>query len=250
MPKQPTIEDRIRLCERPSGKVAMHQNWRELLFLHWKIDPAVIQATLPPNLYVDTYDDAAWLGLVPFLMRDIRPPHLPSFPPISNFLEMNVRTYVHDEHGRPGVWFYSLDANQPLAVFVAQTFFFLPYLWANMSDRRENGLIHYQCHRKKTPGNEVTKIVYRGGEALPKPEPGSFEYFLVERYLLYSYREKTNRLYTGRVYHTPYPVREAVVEKVVPTVLHQAGFSIDDTPPDHALYSDGVDVDLFALEAM
>ena len=226
----------------------MHQNWRDLLFLHWKLEPEVIQQTLPPGLYVDTFDEKAWIGLVPFLMRDIRPPKLFSFPPISNFLEMNVRTYVYDEKGRPGVWFYSLDANQPLAVFVAQNFFHLPYLWADMSESRTEGFIHYRCHRKKTPEEEVTTIVYAGEDKLPAPKPGSLEYFLVERYLLFAYREKNEKLYTGRVYHEPYGIQSADVPQVVPSVMTQAGFDLESRTPDHALFSPGVDVDLFPLE--
>ena len=248
MPVDPAIEDRIRMCERPSGRVAMHQNWRDLLFAHWKLEPEAIQATLPPGLYVDTYDGSAWLALVPFLMRDIRPPKLFAVPPISNFLEMNVRTYVYDEQGRPGVWFYSLDANNPLAVFVAQKFFHLPYLWADMSEKRSNGNIHYSCHRKKTPADEVTEIEYSGTRELSPPEPGSFEYFLVERYLLYTWIKKSQRLFTGRVYHTPYPVYEAEVGSMKTAVLDQAGFPMGDRSPDHVIFSPGVDVDLYSLE--
>lgn len=225
----------------------MHQNWRDLLFLHWKIDPEQIQATLPSGLYVDTYDDSGWLGLVPFLMRDIRPPRMFAFPPISNFLEMNVRTYVYDDQGRPGVWFYSLDANQPLAVIIAQNFFHLPYHWATMSEQRKDDWIHYRCHPKKAPAEEITEIVYAGGGDLPKPEPGSFEYFLVERYLLFAHRSDPDRLYTGRVYHSPYPVCEAKVDSLDSSAMRRVGFDVDSKQPDHALFSPGVDVDVYSL---
>ena len=128
----PTNQQRLDACKAPPQAHVLYQSWKELLFLHWRIDPAVIQATLPPGLTVDTFEGDAYLGIVPFCMCNIRPRFLPVVPGISNFLEMNVRTYVHDEEGRPGVWFYSLDANQKLAVRVARKFFNLPYFDAKM----------------------------------------------------------------------------------------------------------------------
>jgi uncharacterized protein len=111
----------------------MYQQWRDLLFLHWEYSTATIQATLPDGLYVDTFDGKAYLGVVPFFMRNIRPRYLPTVPGISNFMELNLRTYVHDREGVPGVWFYSLDANQHLAVKIARRFFHLPYVFAHMN---------------------------------------------------------------------------------------------------------------------
>lgn len=101
----------------------MRQRWEKLLFLHWAWDAAEVQRTLPLGLTVDTFEGRAWLGVVPFFMRDVRPAWVPSVPGISNFLELNVRTYVFDGRGRPGIWFYSLDCNQRLAVRAARTFF-------------------------------------------------------------------------------------------------------------------------------
>ena len=124
----PTLTQRLEYQKRPQNKaVVMYQKWRDLLFLHWEFDPQVIQETLPAGLHVDTYQGRAYLGLVPFYMKDIRPRFCPCIPGISNFLEMNLRTYVFDSTGRPGVWFYSLDANQWLAVRIARRFFHLPY---------------------------------------------------------------------------------------------------------------------------
>ncbi len=105
----------------------MRQSWDHLLFLHWVLSPARIQETLPPGLWVDCHDGQAYLGIVPFFMMRIRPNGLPSVPYLSHFLECNVRTYVHDEQGTPGVWFYSLDTNRWLAHWIARNFFKLPY---------------------------------------------------------------------------------------------------------------------------
>ena len=111
----------------------MYQRWDRLLFLHWEYSPDAIQETLPPGLSVDTFEGRAFLGVVPFFMRNIRPRVLPAVPYLSNFLECNVRTYVHDENGVPGVWFFSLDTNRWLAYKIARIAFRLPYYWAAMN---------------------------------------------------------------------------------------------------------------------
>src|SRR5260370_520901 len=108
----------------------MFQRWLHLLFLHWPVSPEIVQMTLPKGLQVDTFEGNAWVGIVPFFMQGVRPAGFISFPGISNFLELNLRTYVRDANGRPGIWFYSLDANQPLAVCLARATFALPYEFA------------------------------------------------------------------------------------------------------------------------
>ena len=105
----------------------MYQRWSHLLFLHWRWDPAAIQATLPDGLFVDTHENHAYLGVVPFWMDAVRPRFCPPVPGLSWFLELNLRTYVHAADGTPGVWFYSLDCNNPVAVHLARTLFSLPY---------------------------------------------------------------------------------------------------------------------------
>ena len=127
----------------------MYQRWDDLLFLHWSYDPLAIQRTLPRGLTVDTFEGKAYIGIVPFFMRDVRPSFCPRLPGISDFLELNVRTYVYDEHGVPGVWFYSLDANQWLAVRAARRFFCLPYFDSKMKADKNptTAEIRYLSHR-------------------------------------------------------------------------------------------------------
>src|SRR5947209_9596696 len=125
-----------RLAARtPNGErpVVMHHRWEALLFLHWLVSPAEIQQTLPPGLTVDTFEDQAYLAISPFFMRKVRPVGVPPLPWLSEFQELNVRTYVFDERGVPGIWFYSLDCNQPLAVAGARMLSGLPYFNAEMS---------------------------------------------------------------------------------------------------------------------
>lgn len=227
----------------PDGPAVMHQRWRDLLFLHWKWDKAALQKTLPHGLTVDTFEGNAWLGIVPFFMRGVRPALLPPVPLLSNFLELNVRTYVRDSEAKPGVWFYSLDCNQPVAVSAARTFFHLPYFHAKMSAIHRDGMTEYHSRRSGTERQSIYK--YRG-EALAAPaSPGSLEEFLVERYCLYA--EAGGRLFSGEVRHVPYTISPANVPEWCNGPLLLAGLDPESRPPDHALHSPGVDVRVYPL---
>ena len=160
MPRPPDEAGRLAVRRRPLARPVMFQQWRDLLFLHWEFSVAEIQRTLPEGLFVDTFEGKAYLGVVPFFMQNIRPRFLPAVPGLSNFMEMNLRTYVHDRAGVPGVWFYSLDANQPLAVAIARRLFHLPYEHATMkSSRSPQGLIRYESQRR---GDDAHRMDDRG----------------------------------------------------------------------------------------
>ncbi len=224
----------------------MFQKWRHLLFLHWAWDPAAVQATLPPGLSVDTYDGRAFIGLVPFFMRDIRPWWAPPVPGLSDFLEVNVRTYVHDAQGRPGVWFYSLDASQPVAVWLARAFFRLPYFHSRMRATVQDGLVDYQCRRRGLSPDEASHFRYRPAGPPNPAEPGGLAFFLVERYRLFA-ALGGGKLANGRVYHPPYAIGPADVTAWDGRLMTRAGFSPAGRPPDHCLYAPGVDVAVYAL---
>jgi len=228
----------------------MYQQWRDLLFLHWEYSVAAIQATLPEGLFVDTFAGRAYLGIVPFFMRNIRPRFLPAVPGISNFMELNLRTYVHDQAGVPGVWFYSLDANQWLAVKIARRFFHLPYEHAQMnSSRTPEGRIRYESLRTGERANGTGCVFdYAPGPELPQPSPDSLEFFLVERYRLYS--SAPGGLRRGTVFHPPYPLCRAELTAWDEQLLTLNGFSPTGRPPDHVLMSRGVDVAIFPLESI
>ena len=241
---QPTPEQREAARHpAPARRAVMHQRWENLLFLHWSLDRDLVQRTLPPGLHADTFAGDAWLGIVPFAMRAVRPAGLPAVGPLSNFLELNVRTYVHDDRGVPGVWFYSLDCNQPLAVLIAQKLFRLPYRHATM--RAEFGhTIDYSSTRRGT-GAEARYLWSPHGEGRTAA-PDSLEFFLLERYHLYAARG--NRLYRGTVAHPPYEFREAGVRELSTTPADLDGFSGLDPQPRHICHADGVDVRILALE--
>ena len=240
----PSLAQRLALRKAPPGYPVMHQRWSRLLFAHWSISPSIIQSTLPPGLHVDTFNGQAWIGIVPFYMQSIRPVLLPPVPWLSWFLELNVRTYVYDDHGNAGVWFYSLDCNQPLAVEIARRAFHLPYQHARRTATRQDTTVEYHCQRKGEP--HAASYVYRPISELRMAEPGSLEFFLVERYLLFS-TSRLGQLHTGQVHHAPYQFADAACNAPSIEPIRQAGFALARPAPQSLLYSPGVDVTVYPL---
>ena len=224
-----------------SGSPIMYQTWTRLLFLHWRWDPAEIQNRLPSGLGIDRFNGSAWIGIVPFFMGGVRPVGFPPLPVLSNFLELNLRTYVRDESGRPGVWFFSLDANQPLAVWVARLLFALPYQHATMRANRIDGWTDYVSARS---GRElVLNYRYRPTGPFSEAALGSLEFFLIERYRLFAFRG--GQLFSGRVYHVPYQLSEADLGCYDPRLFKLDGFHVPVGPPDHVCYAPRVDVSVY-----
>src|SRR6266550_2998172 len=202
MEKALTDLDRVSACERPVGRPLMHQSWGKLLFMHWRIDAECLRKLLPKQLEIDTFDGSAWIAIAPFTMWDIRalPGMLPRIPGLSAMHELNVRTYVHFDR-MPGVWFFSLDCNSMAAVLGARTFYFLPYYNADIELIEEDRTIHYSLVRTDEPVAEFS-AVWAIGETIPFSQPGSLEFFLTERYCLYS--ERGGKLYRSRIHHEPW----------------------------------------------
>lgn len=238
------IQRQLAERQQPVGQPrVMFQQWLHLLFLHWTIDPGIVQKTLPAELLVDTYEGMAWIGIVPFCMRRVRSSVLPSLS--TNFLELNLRTYVKDHHGAPGVWFYSLDANQPIAVWMARLFFALPYWHAKMHMEARNEEITYSSQRRAC--SAPLEFQFRPSADLGEAKIGSLEFFLVERYRLFAVRRR--RLLTGRVYHSPYDLRKAVVLNLDKRLFQLDGLPSPGGPASSALYSAGVDVTVYSMKA-
>ncbi len=226
----------------------MRQRWSHLLFLHWPISRAAVQSRLPAGLYADTFRGSAWLGIVPFSMERVRPVGLPSVPKLSWFLELNVRTYVHDDAGNPGVWFFSLDCNQPLAVEVARRWFHLPYEHASMKAEILQRRVKYEARRKMTAANGA-HYDYHLPETAAEAAPGSLEWFLVERYLLFSARPD-GTLFSGAVHHAPYRIAEANGAQWSAEPLLWDGFPHPACPPLSMLVAEPVDVSVFPLRRL
>jgi uncharacterized protein len=221
--------------------------WEKLLFLHWRRVPSEIQSRLPAGLQVDTFQGEAWLGIVPFFMRRVRPTGLPTVPWLSDFLELNVRTYVVDTQGRPGVWFFSLACNQPIAVELARNLFGLSYVHARMSALVDNqGWCRYESHRK---GTRPAVLEYRPATSGMPAEPDTLEHFLVERYLLYS-QKSSGRLLCGQVNHPRYEIAPVEVGTVDFIAACADGFRDEGRPPDHSVAARNLTVKAWPVHAV
>lgn len=235
--------DRITPTRRPAGKVQGYQRWRDLLFLHWTVPEPALRALVPAALQIDTYGGNAYVGLVPFMMLGVRPAWLPERLGF-DFLETNLRTYVHVDGRDPGVYFFSLEAASWLAVHAARLGWGLPYHHARMRMDKADGCVAYESRRRS--GSEPRLAVrYRVGRELGASAPGTLEHFLFERYLLHVVRGSSLR--TGQVHHTPYPVWTAEIEECSDEIMAAGGLPAPARPPELCHYSPGVDVEIFAL---
>jgi uncharacterized protein YqjF (DUF2071 family) len=214
----------------PRGPWVMRQTWLELLFAHWPLPPDVVRPLLPASLPLDTFDGQAWLGVVPFRMADVHPRWLPSVPWLSSFPELNVRTYV-TVGGEPGVWFFSLDAGNPVAVALARTLFHLPYFNARFAIKRSGETIAYSSHRTDRRARPAD-LVARYGPTGPvyHSQPGSLEWFLTERYCLYS-ADGRGGIYRGEIQHEQWPLQPAEAEFERDTMAEAAGMTLPEVPP-------------------
>jgi uncharacterized protein YqjF (DUF2071 family) len=173
-------------CPYRVASPLMIQHWNTLTFLHWRFPPDAVQRLLPPGLHVEVRDGSAWVALVPFLM-EVGLPRVQPIPWVSRFCETNVRTYVTDDAGRSGIWFFSLDASRLGAVVVARTTYRLPYFWAAMSVQREGSIIRYHCRRRwPGPTGTTSRAVVQIGDLYRPDELSALEHFLTARWALFS----------------------------------------------------------------
>ena len=208
----------------------MTQSWHDLLFAHWPVDARALQEKLPAGLPLDTFEGQAWIGVVPFYMTNVAPRGVPPVPFVSSFAELNVRTYV-TLHGKPGVYFFSLDANSTLAVAAARTLFHLPYHTATMSAERQAAKVVYTSARNtKIDGVAEFAATYRPIGAVQTPQPGSLEYFLTERYCLYTV-DSSFRAKRLEIHHWPWPLQAAEATIAVNTMTEAAGIRLPSIAP-------------------
>jgi uncharacterized protein YqjF (DUF2071 family) len=209
----------------------MAQTWRDLLFAHWSFEPAEVAAVLPESLDLDTYDGRAWIGVTPFELSGLRPRGGLPVPGLSRFPELNVRTYV-TVGDKPGIFFLSLDAANPLAVLAARRAYRLPYFRARMSIRRlDPDGIHYESDRTSADGEPAAfQGDYRPDGDVFRAELGSLEYFLAERYCLYTIDE-TGRPLRGEIQHPPWPLQTATADLRLNTMTRPWGIALPPEPP-------------------
>jgi len=214
----------------PRSPWAMRMVWEDLMFEHWPLEPKVLRPLVPAGLELETWDGMAWIGVVPFRMRGVRARGVPALPWLSAFPELNVRTYVR-AGGKPGVWFFSLDADQPVAVAAARRLFHLNYLWAAMSCRRAGDAVAYRSRRRGAHGGGAEyRANYWALPATVDTARGTLGDFLVNRYCLYAADAK-GRLFRGEIDHAPWPLREAVAEVTVDTMTRPLGFELPAREP-------------------
>lgn len=195
----------------PASPWVMAQSWHDLLFAHWPVEIAKLHAQIPERLRIDTFDGQAWLAVVPFRMTGIRLRRTPAMPWLSAFPELNVRTYVTYD-GKPGVWFFSLDAGNPIAVAVARAWFHLPYFRARMVCLERDGWIEYASRRSHSAAPAAAlEGHYRPVGPVNFPRPGTLEHFLTERYCLYTLDGRDN-LIRAEIHHQPWPLQVAEAE--------------------------------------
>ena len=212
----------------PERTWILGQTWDDLLFAHWPVAEQRLRTLVPAPLELDTFDGSGWLGITPFRVAGLRVRGLPPLPLLSSFLELNVRTYV-SYGGRPGIWFFSLDASSPLAVEGARRTYFLPYHRARMSARRHGESIDYASSRAATEGRPyVFEARYTPTGGASSPAPGSLEHFLTERYCLYAV-DDGEQLHRAEIHHPPWPLQQAEAEISLNTMA-PPGIELADEP--------------------
>jgi uncharacterized protein len=207
----------------------MGQSWLDLLFAHWALAPSALESRVPEPLELDTFEGRAWIGITPFVVSGLRLAPTPPVPYLSKFPEINFRTYV-SLHGKPGIYFFSLDAASRFAVSTARRLYRLPYFLAEMSADRSDGRVEYGSKRVDERGH-AARFEGRYGPIGPPvaARPGSLEYFLTERYCLYTLDEGAKPL-RADIHHPPWPLQPAEAEIAVNTMA-PPGFALPEQPP-------------------
>lgn len=227
----------------PSRRWIWRQSWRELLFIHCPVRVDQVRHLVPPQLTIQEFDGVSWIGVVPFRMTGVMRRPLPDLPWISAFPELNVRLYVEAD-GKPGVWFLSLDATNPLAVWAARRYFHLPYHRADITHETSEHGVHYRSRR--SVGEARFEARYAPAGSAYEARPGSLEHFLTERYCLYALTPR-GILVRNDVHHLPWPLQPAEATISENTMLEPRKIQVEDADPI-LHYSDGVDVVVWSAE--
>ena len=208
----------------PAAPWVMTQIWKDLLFLNYPVDAQRLRPLVPEPLTLDTYEHQAWVSVVPFLITRLRPPGVPAVPWLSSFPELNVRTYVTYK-GKPGVYFFSLDAGNLSAVWGARVFYRLPYWHADMTISGKGSLI-VDYRSKRIHGPKPAEFVGSYGPVgrVHTAIPGSLESFLTDRYCLYAWNRE--KMYRSEIHHLPWPLQEAKAAIATNTMAQVAGIEV------------------------
>jgi uncharacterized protein YqjF (DUF2071 family) len=212
----------------PSQPWVMTQTWHDLLFAHWPVGETALRAIVPAAFELDLFEGQAWVGVVPFRMSNVAPRFVPALPRISAFPELNVRTYVR-VGDRPGVYFFSLDAANALAVATARRLLNLPYFNAEMTVATGADGVHYESCRSAGPAAEFS-AVYHGLGDRAAPQRSTLEYFLTERYCLYAVNHR-GVPYRLQIHHPPWPLESGAAQIARNTMAAAGGIALPSAPP-------------------
>jgi uncharacterized protein YqjF (DUF2071 family) len=235
--------DRLNPSVRPQAPVIGFQRWDKLLFLHWAVPPELLRPLVPQRLDLDTYRERAYVSVTPFTVRRARLRGVPPVPGLSDFHEINVRTYVRLGAVDPAVWFFSLDAASALAAAMARVSLRLPYCYARIARGFDGTKQTYDAARLLPDARAAFSASWTTDGTPAPAEPGSLEHFLVERYFLFS-RAFGDKLFRLQVHHAPWPLLPAHNVKMTQTLASADGLPQLDGEP-LAQYSPGVDVEFF-----
>lgn len=214
--------------------------WNDLAFLHWRVEPERLRGAVPAGLELETFDGAAWLGVVPFRMSDVGWRGVPGVLGLSTFPELNLRTYVA-LGGRRGVWFFSLDAADRVTVRGARRFFHLPYHDAHMACERRGEAVAYRSVRTERGQPRATfRARYEPTGPVFRAPQTSLEAFLTDRLCLFA-ADAGGRILRGDVSHPPWPLQPTRAEVLENTLAEPLGVALD-RPPDHVLFARRLDV--------
>jgi uncharacterized protein YqjF (DUF2071 family) len=213
----------------PEGPWLMTQTWHDLLFAHWPVHADVLRDLVPPEFTLDVFNGTAWLGVVPFHMTNVAPRGVPSLPWVSEFPELNVRTYVR-VGDRPGIYFFSLDAGSALAVQAARSLLNLPYFMADMNVLPKGNTIEYDTQREAGAAAATLSATYRPVGPAFQAISGSLEHFLTERYCLYNL-DHQGAPYRLEIHHPPWQLQPAEAAFTRNTMAEAAGVPLPDVQP-------------------
>lgn len=221
-----------RPWDLPASRWTMTQTWHNLLFAHWSLSPDALRQVIPSELELDTFDGEAWLGIIPFRLSGVRLRGWPAMPFVSGFPEINVRTYVVRD-GKPGVYFMSLDADNPLGIMLARPWFRLAYHYSRINVQAVADKIRFDSHRKAGSGSRCADFKATYGHCHEPPFlalPGTLEHWLTERYCYYSV-SRSHRIYRCDTHHEPWPLQRAQALIGENTMSLSHGISLPDREP-------------------
>jgi uncharacterized protein len=214
------------------GPWIMGQSWERLLFAHWRVDATLLRRLVPPQIPIDTFDGSAWLAVTPFVVGGLRLRFLPPLPGTARFPEVNVRTYA-TIGGRPGIYFFSLDVPNVLAVAVARRAYRLPYFRSKIDVRHADGRVGYRSRRVDPAGTAVEWELEYGPTGPPHAAPaGSFEYWAAERYCLYTLDDRM-RVLRGEIHHPLWQLQPAEATIASNSMGRQLGVDLQELPVLH-----------------